>query len=184
MGKILVISGHPNLAGSYTNKAILAALESSGLDLTIRRLDALYCDFNVDVAAEQKALLDADTIVLQFPFYWYSVPALLKNWIDQVFGFNFAYGPEGDKLKGKNFVLSFTIGGPKEAYQPLGYNHFPIEELIKPLQQTAYLAQVTYLPPIYSHAMIYIPGVYNTEAEVVGRAKEHAERLIHNLSGL
>jgi len=184
MSKVLVLSGHPNLAQSFANKTILTELESSRLDLTIRRLDGLYRDLTDDVATEQKALLEADTLVLQFPFHWYSVPALLKNWIDKVLGFNFAYGPEGDKLKGKNFILSFTIGGPAESYQPLGYNHFNIEELIKPLQQTAYLAQMNYLPPVYTHSMIYIPGVYNTEEEVVGRAKEHAARLSQLLTSL
>ncbi|GAL26611.1 NAD(P)H oxidoreductase YRKL [Vibrio variabilis] len=50
-------------------------------------------------------MIKADVIVLQFPFYWYSMPALLKKWMDDVFSFNFAYGPEGDKLKVK---ISFS----------------------------------------------------------------------------
>ncbi|WP_315983290.1 NAD(P)H-dependent oxidoreductase [Aliamphritea spongicola] len=125
---------------------MLEALHS-GLESTdIRRLDSLYPDYRIDVAAEQQALLEAEVIILQFPFYWYSVPALLKKWLDDVLAYDFAYGANGDKLKGKDLVLSFTIGGPEEAYDPQGYNHFPIAELIKPLQQTAYLAGMNFQP--------------------------------------
>ena len=99
MSKVVVISGHPNLDSSYTNKVILQQLTQDIESIDIRRLDALYADYQIDVEAEQKALLDAQVVILQFPFYWYSVPALMKKWIDDVFSFNFAYGPEGDKLK-------------------------------------------------------------------------------------
>ena len=158
MSKIIVISGHPNLSESNTNQVILQSLENSELPVSIRRLDSLYPDYNIDIDAEQQALIDADIVVLQFPFYWYSVPALLKKWIDDVFAYNFAYGTQGDKLQNKELILSFTIGGPEESYDPLGYNHFTIEQLIQPLQQTAYLAGMNFHKPIYSHGMVYIPG--------------------------
>ncbi|GAL18790.1 NAD(P)H oxidoreductase YRKL [Vibrio maritimus] len=127
MSQVLVISGHPELDSSYTNKVILNQLSDNISDIEVRRLDTLYPDYKIDVEAEQQAMIKADVIVLQFPFYWYSMPALLKKWMDDVFSFNFAYGPEGDKLKGKDFILSFTVGGPEESYDPLGYNHFTIE---------------------------------------------------------
>jgi len=47
-------------------------------------------------------LLEHDRIVLQFPMYWYSMPPLLKKWLDDVLTYNFAYGSKGDKLKGKD----------------------------------------------------------------------------------
>lgn len=178
MNNVLVISGHPNLENSYTNKVILSRLEASSEDIVVHRLDERYPDFNIDVDVEQKALKQADVIVLQFPFYWYSVPALMKKWLDDVFSFNFAYGPEGDNLKDKAFILSFTVGGPEEAYTPIGYNHFRIEELIKPLEQTAYLAGMNLQPPVYTHGMVYIPDVYNTQKEVEERANRHADRLL------
>ncbi len=178
MSNILVISGHPNLEQSSTNTVILEQLHSELGNVEIRRLDSLYPDYQIDVAAEQQALIAADAVVLQFPFYWYSTPALLKKWLDDVFAYNFAYGAKGDKLKGKPLFLSFTVGGPEESYDPLGYNHFTIEQLIHPLQQTAYLAGMDYQPPVYTNRMVYIPGVYNTLEDVQGRAKEHAQRLI------
>ncbi|GAA6167386.1 NAD(P)H-dependent oxidoreductase [Sessilibacter corallicola] len=184
MSRVVVISGHPNLEKSHTNKTILNSLADSSLDIEIRRLDQLYPNYNIDVDAEQKALLEADIIVLQFPFYWYSVPGLLKKWLDDTLSYNFAYGSQGDKLKGKDFILSFTIGGPEESYNPLGYNHFNIEELIKPLEQTAYLTGMNYHPPVYSHRMVYIPGVYNTLENVVQRTQHHCEVLLQQLNHL
>lgn len=184
MSQILVISGHPNLAASNTNTVILDELQTRFDSLSVRRLDRLYPDYQIDVAAEQQALLEADIIVLQYPFYWYSVPALLKKWIDDVFSYNFAYGSKGDKLKGKQFILSFTIGGPSESYQALGYNHFTIEQLVMPLQQTAYLAGMEFHSPVYSHGMVYIPGVYNELSDVQDRAREHAQRLGDKLAQL
>ena len=184
MSKVLVISGHPDLSQSHTNQVILSSLDNALSNVEIRRLDTLYPNYDIDVEAEQNALLSADIVVLQFPFYWYSVPALLKKWIDDVFSYDFAYGTKGDKLQGKSLILSFTVGGPKESYDPLGYNHFTIEQLIKPLQQTAYLAKMDFQSPIYSHGMVYIPGVYNELSEVQSRAQSHATRLLESIECL
>ncbi|USD67008.1 NAD(P)H-dependent oxidoreductase [Vibrio sp. SCSIO 43136] len=184
MSNVVVISGHPNLESSFTNKVILNQLDEALDSVDIRRLDLLYPNFDIDVEAEQRALVDAQVVVFQFPFYWYSVPALMKKWIDDVFSFNFAYGPEGDKLKGKDFIISTTVGGPKESYDPLGYNHFTIEQLLYPIQQTAYLAGMHYHSPIFTNGMVYIPGVYNTQEGVEDKAKEHAGRLLVSINEL
>ncbi|MCO7191224.1 MULTISPECIES: NAD(P)H-dependent oxidoreductase [unclassified Pseudoalteromonas] len=177
MSKVVVISGHPNLAASNTNRVILNEIAQTVSEVDIRRLDELYPDFKIDINAEQNALLSADVIVLQFPFYWYSVPALLKKWLDDVLSYNFAYGASGDKLKGKACILSFTVGGPESSYDPLGYNHFEIGQMIRPLQQTVYLTGMQFIEPVYTHGMVYIPGVYNELSEVQSKAKVHASRL-------
>ncbi|MCV6621105.1 MAG: NAD(P)H-dependent oxidoreductase [Cellvibrionaceae bacterium] len=182
--KILVISGHPNLAESNANQRVINRLQEQLDNVSVRDLGALYPNYQIDVEAEQAALLAADTVVLQYPFYWYSVPALLKKWLDDVFAYDFAYGANGDKLKGKNLLLSFTIGGPAESYQPLGYNHFSIEQLLHPLQQTAYLAGMNFVKAVYSHRMVYIPGVYNTLEEVERRADVHGDVLVKRLQTL
>lgn len=177
MSKVVVISGHPNLDESHTNKVVLEELSNKVESIDIRRLDTLYPDYQIDVEKEQAALIEADAVVFQFPYYWYSVPALLKKWIDDVFAFNFAFGPEGDKLKDKHFILSITVGGPEESYRPLGYNHFTIEQTLHPLEQLAYLSGMNYQKPVYTHGMVYIPGVYNKLEDVQAKARAHAERL-------
>ncbi|CAM1345411.1 NAD(P)H-dependent oxidoreductase [Tenacibaculum amylolyticum] len=182
--KTVMILAHPNLEGSVANKRISEQLSQKFENLDIRNIFELYPDYKINVAAEQEVLLNADTIIFQYPFYWYNMPAILKLWFDEVFAYNFAYGSEGDKLKGKNFQLSITVGGPNESYTPLGYNHFTIEQFTKPLEQTAYLAQMNFLPPIYEHGMVYIPGVYNSKEIVEQRADKQVQKLTNVLSGL
>ena len=70
MMKTLIISGHPDLSTSVANQTILEELEKALPDAEIRKLDQLYPDAVIDVEAEQKALLEADLIVWQFPFWW------------------------------------------------------------------------------------------------------------------
>ena len=120
MKNILIISGHPNLQHSLANAEILAEVEKSLPQAEIRKLDALYPNRRFDIAAEQDALLKADVIVLQFPFSWYSVPGLMKLWIDEVFVHGFAHGSTA-KLGGKKLIVSFTTGAPAALYQKDGF---------------------------------------------------------------
>lgn len=182
--KTLVIFSHPTFDKSTANKVIMSEYRKSKYDITIRHLEEIYSGYEIDIKAEQQALLDADTIILQFPFYWYASPPALKNWIDQVFGFNFAYGPEGDKLKGKNLIISTTIGGQEISYNPLGYNHFKVEDFLKPFEQTAYLSKLNYIKPVYTHGLIYIPNVYNIKEEVEDRARHHVQKVFAQLDEL
>lgn len=184
MSHVVVISGHPDLSQSYTNTVILEQLEARLDSVEIRRLDTLYPDYKIDVEAEQAALLKADIIILQYPFYWYTMPGLLKKWMDDVMTFNFAYGPEGDKLKGKELIISFTVGGPQDSYDPLDDNHFPIEHFMYPLQQTAYLSGLKYNKPVYTHQMVYTLGIYNKLEDVQARAISHSDRLISLINDL
>ena len=101
MMKTLIISGHPDLSTSVANQTILEELEKALPDAEIRKLDQLYPDAVIDVEAEQKALLEADLIVWQFPFWWYSLPWLMKKWLDEVFLHGFSHGSTA-KLGGKN----------------------------------------------------------------------------------
>ena len=52
--------------------------------MTVRHLDALYPDRRIYVAAEQAVLMAHDRIVFQHPFYWYSTPPLMKQWLDEL----------------------------------------------------------------------------------------------------
>lgn len=183
MNRILVISGHSNLDQSTGNATILADLqEQLGNRVSIRKLDKLYPHYApFDVAAEQQALLAADTIVLQFPMNWYSVPALLKKWIDEVFLFGFAYGDGGDKLKGKKLLLSFTTGAGAQAYD--GNQCHRIAQFMPPFIDTARLCGLDWQEPVYTHGVLYIPGVHDEvhRQEILKLAHDHAKRLIARL---
>ncbi len=187
MTKVVIISGHPDLDNSLANRTILANLHDvADLDIEQRRLDRLYPDFAIDVAAEQAALVKADIIVWQFPFHWYALPALMKKWVDEVLVFGFAHGEGGDKLHGKVLIQSFTTGARAEAYahgQPMNHT---IEEFLPPQQQTAMLCGMDWQEPVYSSGMSFIPGVSSDADRVTieARAHNHAQRLIDKLSAL
>lgn len=175
----LVILAHPTFDKSLANKIIIKELKSSNIDVEIRNIHDLYPDYNIDVKAEQEALLRHKTIIFQYPFYWYSMPAILKLWFDVVFEYQFAYGSKGDKLKDKNFVSSFTVGSSQSSYTALGFQHFRVYEFCKHLEQTAYHTQMNYIDPIYFYGTSLAAGY--TENEIKANAKHHAQKLIQKL---
>jgi putative NADPH-quinone reductase len=65
------------------------------------------------VESEQRLLSEHDRVIFQFPWYWYSSPAMIKAYQDEVFTYNFAYGSKGDKLSGKEFKIATTVVGIK-----------------------------------------------------------------------
>ncbi|MFB8004039.1 NAD(P)H-dependent oxidoreductase [Nocardia sp. NPDC056000] len=107
-----------------------------------------------DVRGEQEKLLWADTIIFQFPLWWYTMPAILKGWVDRVFTYHFAYGvgehndvQYGERfgegtLAGRKALLSVTAGGPESHYAARGING-PIDDLLFPIQ----------------HGILYYPGI-------------------------
>ena len=100
---ILIIYAHPYPHHSHANKRMLEhARTLEGVE--VRSLYQLYPDFNIDIAAEQEALSRADLIVWQHPMQWYSIPPLLKLWIDKVFSHGWAYGHGGTALHGKHLL--------------------------------------------------------------------------------
>lgn len=175
----LMILAHPKFDQSIANKTIVEALKESGVPLDIRNIHELYPDYQIDIKAEQENLLKYQNIILQYPFYWYSMPAILKHWIDEVFEYGFAYGNEGDKLKGKNLIPSFTVGSSKESYSALGFQHFRIYEYCKQLEQIAYYTQMHYIEPIYSYETSLAAGY--SKKSIIKVAYQHAERIIHQL---
>jgi len=178
----LIILGHPDFQKSFANKRILDELQNSDLDIEIRHIQKMYPDFKIDVKAEQAALLQHSTIVLQYPVYWYNMPSILKHWFDEVFNYQFAYGPGGDKLKNKNLLPSFTTGSVESKYSALGAHHFRIYEFCKNIEQTAYYTQMNYIDPIYFHGTFLTAGI--THEQVRAKAKEHAGRLIKRVKEL
>lgn len=151
--KTLVIVAHPNLEQSKVNKAWMNRLLQEE-NVTVHNLYAHYPTFDIDVEKEQQQLLEHDRIVLQFPFYWYSSPALLKQWQDVVLKYGFAYGSEGNKLHGKELMLAISSGGPAQAYQAGGYNHYSMSELTRPFQATANLCGMHFLPSFLLQGMM------------------------------
>ena len=142
----------PSLAPSEK----LQVAQASGREFDSRTLTP-------DVAAEQEKLLRADVLILQFPFWWFSMPAILKGWVDRVYSFGFAYGVGeqsetrwGDRygegtLAGKRAMLLVTTGGWEEHYSPRGING-PIEDLLFPINHgILHYPGYDVLPPFVVH---------------------------------
>lgn len=150
MTKILILFAHPLYEKSRIHKALKKAIPETS-DITFRDLYELYPDFNINIKQEQQLLNDHDIIIWQHPVYWYSVPPLLKQWIDMVLEFGWAYGPGGDKLKGKYVMNVVSAGGQRTVYNPEGRNRFTVRQFFAPLDQTVMLCNMKYLAPFVVH---------------------------------
>jgi glutathione-regulated potassium-efflux system ancillary protein KefG len=156
--RLLIQFAHPALHKSRVNQLLLSSVQSLP-GVTVNDLYEWYPNFHINVGREQTLLLEHDLIVFQHPFYWYSSPAILKQWQDLVLEYGFAYGKNGTRLQGKLALTAISTGGPSSAYRREGYNYFTVRELLAPFEQTARLCGMTYLPPFV------VPGVLWMESQ-------------------
>ena len=172
MAQILVIAAHPHMEHSRVTRSLLQAAAAAGPRVAVRDLYALYPDYFIDVAAERAALADAALVVWLHPVHWYSMPPMLKLWLDEVFGFGWAYGPGGRALAGKDLWLACSTGGPAASYRPDGYNRYFFDAFLYPYEQTAALVGMRWLPPLVLH------GAHHADtATIQAHAAMLAERL-------
>lgn len=146
MNRILILLAHPSLHRSEINKPLAEASRAQE-GVTLIDLYAEYPTFKIDIETEQRRLREHDIIIFMFPLYWYSTPSILKEWQDLVLEYGFAYGSQGKALAGKTFFCALSAGGLEKGYQTDGYSHFTIRELLQPLEQTASITRMKYLPP-------------------------------------
>lgn len=153
MARVLVLAAHPTLGHSRVTRRLMraAAQAAPAGGIEVRDLYALYPDYLVDVAAEQAQLAEASLVVWLHPVHWYSMPPLLKLWVDEVLAFGWAYGPGGTALRGKDLWLVTSTGGPADSYSAAGYNRRPFEAFLPPYEQTAALTGMRWLPPLVLH---------------------------------
>ncbi|ELP8106591.1 TPA: flavodoxin family protein [Vibrio vulnificus] len=173
--KVLVIYAHPSQHRSEVNAPLFAAAQAVD-GVTCVDLYAEYPQFDINIDKEQARLLEHDVIVFQFPLYWYSTPALLKEWQDLVLEYGFAYGTDGTALQDKLMLCVVSAGGKEEAYKAEGYNHFTIRQLLAPIEQMAALTNMHYLPPFA------IFGARTALEE--NRIDQHVERYVTLLQAL
>lgn len=102
--------------------------------------------FSKDIIEEQDKVLWADALILVFPFWWFSVPAILKGWIDRVWTAGVGYQISGERygagrMAGKRAMLMVMVGGGESYFSARGVNG-PIDDLLFPI----------------NHGMLYYPG--------------------------
>lgn len=149
---VLLLFFHPRYEDSQANKVLLEHARNVER-VTIKDMYELYPLFDVDVMREKADLLKHSVIVWQHPLYWYNCPPLMKQWLDLVLEYGWAYGKGGDKLAGRQVLQVITSGGSMEAYQQQGRNRYTHREFLRSFEQTTLLCQMQYLPPFI------VPGV-------------------------
>ena len=147
---ILVVFAHPYPDRSTANRTLLRGVEDLRW-VEVRSLYDLYPDFNIDAAAERRALERASAVVWQHPIYWSSPPALLKLWFEKVLTFGWAWGAGGDALRAKPCLWVVTTGGDQDDYQPSGLHGHPFDAFAPGVLQTARFCGMEWLEPIVVH---------------------------------
>jgi glutathione-regulated potassium-efflux system ancillary protein KefG len=174
--KILILFAHPLFEKSVVNQALVKAIPDDA-DITFHDLYEMYPEFDVDIRKEQKILSEHDIIIWHHPMYWYSCPPLLKQWIDMVLEYGWAYGKSGNQLQGKHIFQVITTGGKKENYCVEGRDRYTMMELLEPFNQTAKVCGMVYLPPYVIHGT---HAISDTEIEI--EAKKFHQLLKYLLS--
>jgi glutathione-regulated potassium-efflux system ancillary protein KefG len=167
MAKLIVYYAHPGHKYSHAN-ARMADVASRLDGITFVDLYRDYPRFDIDVDVEQQRLLEHDVVLFQFPFFWYSTPSIIKEWQDLVLEHGFAYGSGGDKLEGKRLMVAITAAGPQDAYSTGGYQHYPVRDFLRPLEQTARLCGMHFPAPYVLYASLRAPGDGRMEPHVEG----------------
>lgn len=133
-----------------------------------------------DIKAEQERLLAADAVILQFPLWWFTVPAIMKGWMDRVFTHGFGYGSSrtwkryGDGvLAGKRAMIVVTTGAADAHLSDRGING-DINDLLFPIQHgVLFYTGMQVLPP----TVITGAGWQTDYADTVKQLKERLETL-------
>ncbi|WP_036534460.1 NAD(P)H-dependent oxidoreductase [Oceanobacter kriegii] len=147
--KTLVIVSHPYPDHSTAIKSLENTAKTLP-DITVRNLESLYGnDINkLNVTAEQAACEGMDRIVFMFPIHWFNLTPMLKAYLNEVWTYGWAFGPEGNALKNKELLLVTTAGATEHTYSQAGLIQSTIEEVLTPMKASALYVGMTYLQPL------------------------------------
>lgn len=160
--KILILFGHPAFQKSHINKKLIEDIDKIP-NLTFHDLYETYPEMDIDIDHEQALMEAHDIIIFQHPMYWYSSPAIFKEWQDLVLEHGWAYGSKGQALQGKHFFNVVTTGAPKSSFQKDGMQGHTVREFLSPFSQMAKLCGMTSLPPFVVHGMHVVEDERNCQ---------------------
>ena len=185
MKNVLVVCGHPDLAHSVANKAIVEELQKLLPTAEFDFLGDLYPEYKIDVKKEQAKLLKADVIVLQFPVFWYNAPSLLRKWFEDVLTFGFAYGVDKTVLAGKKLICSLSTGSPTEAYRHGGAQQYTMDEYLVGIKQLVLLCGMEWNGCIQTGGVSYETREDETvRKDMVEKCVRHARELVRKIENL
>lgn len=163
--KTLVIVSHPYPDQSIATKALEKIAENAP-NVAVRNIESLYgSDINgFDIAAEQKAHEEADRIVYLFPIHWFNLTPMLKAYLNAVWAYGWAFGPNGTALKNKEMQVVSTAGASEHTYSAEGLIRSSMDEVLTPMKASAYYVGMKYNQPLAFY-------------EVMGASQENLSKL-------
>lgn len=179
MNKVLVLFAHPVFQTSLINKSLISTIPDSE-QITFHDLYEAYPNFLIDVEKEQALLNSHDVIVFQHPLYWFSCPAILKEWMDLVLEHGYAYGTGATALFDKVFISCISTGSDTTNYK----GDRNIRDLLKPFEFTAKLCNMQYLPPFITYSGLKIKAGHfdsNLTEEYLSQQKTRFRKLLDEL---
>jgi len=168
---ILILFSHPALQKSRVNKRLISYIRDID-GVTFHDLYEEYPDFHINVAREQNLLVKNDIIVFHHPIFWFSVPAILKEWIDLVLQHGWAYGKGGKTLRKKKLLSVISTGGRETLFQKESYHQHTMREFLAPISQMAYVCEMEYLPPFVVH------GTHTITKEAIASHGENYQKIV------
>ena len=167
--KTLIVVIHPNINESKINKRWASEVTKHPELYTVHDLYQTYKDGVIDIEKEQRLIEQHDKIILQFPLYWFNSPPLLKQWLDEVFTYGWAYGStSGHKLRGRKFALAVSAGIKEEDFSPEGRYHHSLQEILLPFEMTAKYVEADYQPFYAFYGAEYEVSVQELENSAKG----------------
>lgn len=140
MKKTLVIFAHPYFEYSNANKELIKVYDGVR-NLDFKDLYEEYPDFHVQPFKERKRIRDYERLIFHFPLIWFSIPPLLKLWIDEVFDMTWTM-EKNHPLQNKDAIIIVTVGGKSEHYTANGMYGTTIDELLKSLTLSLKVNQI------------------------------------------
>ncbi len=158
--KVLVLLSHPYLESSNVHRNLSQRL-SKIENVTVRHIDQLPTkNTHFDAKTEQALWDEADTIILEFPMYWYHSPASLKQYLDDVLTEDWAF-QNAYALEGKQLMVLTTTGGVESEYSANGEHGFDLSSVLTPYKSTASFTKMKYIPELVIYAANFL-----TESEL------------------
>ena len=144
---------------SSINKRWVEELNKFPEKYTVHELYQAYPDEKIDIKKEQELIESYDKIILQFPFYWFSSPPLLKKWFDEVLLYGWAYGSKsGFKVGGKKIALAISTGIDDEGFSASGKYKYTMKELTRPFELTFEYVKADYKEPFIYYGLEQNPS--------------------------
>lgn len=147
-----------------------------------QQLEEMYATdhdgFAPEIEAEIQKLEWCDLVIFQFPLWWFSMPAMLKGWVDRVFAMGRTYGGgrfyENGVYKGKKAMISVTMGGPEEMYLRGGWNG-DLDAILRPIHRGIF--EFNGFSVLAPHK-VFGPA-RSSELERIAELERYAQRLQH-----